>query len=269
MWGLAGAFGGRVLLRMEDHDRSRSRPEFEASILRDLAWLGFEADAPPARQSERGAIYDAALRRLEGRGLVYACACSRREIEATSARLDDPVTQETPYAGTCRDRRLDPGTVAARRIRLADDVVEFVDLRLGPGAQRPSSQCGDVLARDRRGNWTYQFAVVVDDLDQRVDVVVRGEDLLTSTGRQVLLARMLGRAEPPRFLHHPLVLRPDGTKLSKSNRDQGIGELRDAGVSAARVLEMAAAAGGLARELDRGNAHGDALRSRGAGILFR
>jgi glutamyl-tRNA synthetase/glutamyl-Q tRNA(Asp) synthetase len=116
-------------------------------------------------------------------------------------------------------------------------------LRPSEGAVAPA---GDLPIRDRRGNWTYGFCVVVDDLRQEIDLIVRGADLLEATATQMRLARILGRASPPTFLHHPLVRRPDGSKLSKSGGDTGVRELRAAGVSAAEVLERAANATGLA-----------------------
>jgi len=243
VWGLARAFGGRVLLRIEDHDRARSRKEFEEAILEDLEWLGFRPDEPPVRQSEREKKYEEALARIEGAGLVYACACSRKTIEAAAG----PAAGEIRYPGTCREAAVDGGKEQARRIRLERETISFRDLRLGPMEQVPSDQAGDILVRDRHGHWTYQFAVVVDDFDQGVDLVVRGEDLLPSTGRQIQLARLLGRTSPPRFLHHPLILRPDGQKLSKSNRDAGVRDLRAQGFRVERVLGEAAAALGLTR----------------------
>jgi glutamyl-tRNA synthetase/glutamyl-Q tRNA(Asp) synthetase len=121
----------------------------------------------------------------------------------------------------------------------------FEDLRLGPLEQTPAAQCGDLLIRDRDGQWTYQFAVTVDDMRDDVTLVVRGEDLLASTGRQIALARALGRDTPPRFLHHPLILKPDGEKLSKASGDAGVRELRTAGLAPAEVIARAAAAAGL------------------------
>jgi glutamyl-tRNA synthetase/glutamyl-Q tRNA(Asp) synthetase len=112
---------------------------------------------------------------------------------------------------------------------------------MGPQEQDPSRQCGDVLIRDRLGNWTYQFAVVVDDWKQDVNLVVRGEDLLDSTGRQIQLARLLGRAEPPRFLHHRLLMKSASQKLSKSDGDTGVRDLRSKGWSATDVLRAASA----------------------------
>ena len=244
-WGAARASGGRVLLRVEDHDRVRSRPEYERALVEDLGWLGFEPDAPAVRQSERGALVEAALARLDAAGLVYVCDCTRRAIQARAPGGD---AEELRYPGTCRGRGLAAAASPMRRVRLPPEAIEFDDLRLGPCRQVPAEQCGDPLARDRDGNWTYQFAAAVDDFEQGIDLVVRGEDLLASTGRQIQLAHLLGRARPARFLHHPLIRRPDGAKLSKSERDTGVRELRAAGWSAGRVLGAAAAAAGLLAE---------------------
>lgn len=240
VWGLARARGGRVLLRVEDHDRVRSSAAFERALFEELDWLGLAPDEPPTRQSERGEIYARALARLESDGRVYVCGCSRREILAAG-----DAGEELRYPGTCRDRGLPAGASPIRRLRLDPESVEFDDLRLGARRQRPSEQCGDLAARDRDGNWTYQFAVTVDDLEQGVDLVIRGEDLLASTGRQILLGALLGRSRPARFLHHPLIRRDDGAKLSKSSRDTGLRELRKAGWPPERVLGAAAHAVGL------------------------
>ena len=126
-------------------------------------------------------------------------------------------------------------------MRLEPSVERFVDLRLGAQEQRPSEQCGDLLVRDRDGNWTYQFAATVDDYVQGVNLVIRGVDLLASTGRQIQLARLLGRAEPPAFLHHPLIMKSPEQKLSKADGDTGIRELRAAGWTPSRVIERALA----------------------------
>jgi glutamyl-tRNA synthetase/glutamyl-Q tRNA(Asp) synthetase len=268
VWGVARSMGGRVLLRIEDHDRQRSRAVFAAEILSDLAWLGFDADDPPVRQSERGDIYSHALDTLRVRGLVYACGCSRAEIVATAARPALQPDDEIWYPGICRDRGLTERPGLGLRVRLEPSVERFVDLRHGPQEQRPSEQCGDLLVRDREGNWTYQFAATVDDWVQGVTHVIRGDDLLPSTGRQIQLARLLGRAEPPQFLHHPLIMKsPTGLrelfassslrpgtpepaakaaqKLSKSDRDTGIRDLREQGWSPERVIGHAASLAGL------------------------
>src|SRR5262249_11613746 len=236
VWRETRARGGRVLLRIEDHDRQRSRREYEAEVLDDLAWLGFAADEPLVRQSERGEIYERALARLRSQGFVYACNCSRATIAAATemtgagapfqGALGRPEMAavhsdeaERRYPGTCRDRGLAEGPGVGVRVRLEPTVERFVDLRHGPQEQRPSEQCGDLLVKDREGHWTYQFAATVADYVQGVTLVVRGDDLLASTGRQIQLARLLGRAEPPQFLHHALIMKSPQQKLSKSDGD--------------------------------------------------
>ena len=236
VWGLAGALGGRVLLRIEDHDRIRSRPAFEAALLEDLDWLGFVASEgrhPVLRQSDAPGIYQEALDRLRRGHRVYACECSRKEIAGER------------YRGRCRDRGLEERAGVGVRVVVGSTVERFEDPLLGPIEQAPANQCGDLLLRDRDGHWTYQFAATVDDHRQRVTLVIRGRDLVSSTGRQIALARMLGREVPPVFLHHPLIVKPDGEKLSKSNGDTGVRELREQGVPASEVIGRAAAAVGL------------------------
>ncbi len=249
VWSIARAFGGSVIVRIEDHDRQRSRDVYEASIRDDLHWLGLAGDNVsldvPAilRQRDADAVYAAALMQLESAGRVYACRCSRRQIAA----LGDSA-EELRYPGTCRDANVSASETLARRLRLPDDVVRFDDLRHGAIAQRPAEQCGDLLLRDRLGQWTYQFAVVVDDLRHGITVVIRGDDLLASTGRQRMLASFLGETLSRRLLHHPLLRHPDGAKLSKSRGDAGLSELRASGWSPARVLGHAAWLGGLQQE---------------------
>lgn len=262
VWGIARAFGGRVLLRIEDHDRGRCRPAYERGILDDLDWLGLEPDGHgpdafragplPQRQSDNGARYAHHLARLEADGLVYPCTCSRRDVARAvgidgAGGADDPIDgRELRYPGTCRTAGRAPDSTVARRVVMHAGTTEaFDDLRLGHREQDPDLQCGDLLARDRAGNWTYQFAVVVDDVEQGVDLIIRGEDLLASTGRQLRLARLIGRDAPPRFLHHPLLRHPDGSKLSKSAGDTGLRELREAGRTRAEVLGLAAHLSGL------------------------
>jgi len=238
----------RVLLRIEDHDAQRCRTIYDAAILEDLAWLGFAADAPPVRQSDRGTIYERALAKWQEQGLVYVCGCSRRETQEGQRGREGQEGlegQEIRYRGTCRDRGLADGPGMSLRVRLEPTVEHFVDLRHGLQEQRPSEQCGDLLIRDREGNWTYQFAVTVDDFEQGVTLVVRGDDLLASTGRQLALARLLGRSEPARFLHHPLLMKSATQKISKSDGDTGVRDLRARGWSPENVIGLAAAMGGL------------------------
>jgi glutamyl-Q tRNA(Asp) synthetase len=235
-WGVARALGGRVLLRLEDHDRIRSRPEYEQAILEDLDWLGFipdEGRTPVVRQSDTPEIYREVLNELKRAYHVYACDCSRSHIGGER------------YAGRCRNRGLSEIRGRGIRIQLGDNLVRGDDLLAGPFEQTPAEQCGDLLLRDRDGHWTYQFAVTVDDLRQGVTLIIRGEDLLSSTGRQILLAQMLGRPSPACFLHHPLLIGPQGEKLSKSAGDSGVRELRAQGMEPEHVIGRAAALVGL------------------------
>ena len=254
VWETARSRGARVLLRIEDHDRERCRPEYEAGILEDLDWLGlrpdvyptdsFRAGVCPGRQSDREHVYLAAVDVLRGKGLAYGCDCSRRTIETADPEdtADPPnagSNAERCYRGRCRDRGLPLADGYGWRVRIDPGVERFVDGLLGPQVQAPSEQCGDLLIRDRRGNWTYQYAVTVDDWEQEIDLVIRGVDLLPSTGRQIRLARLLGRERPPGFVHHPLIMKSAQQKLSKSDRDTGIRDLRAQGWSAAQVIDAA------------------------------
>lgn len=224
VWGMARARGGAVLLRIEDHDRQRSRPEYETALLDDLDWLGFSPDiyrtdefrqgACRGRQSDRDDVYRTALAGLVERDLVYGCDCSRRQLESQL------------YPGTCR----------ARGLSLAEGVGWRVRMETG---------AGDLLVRDRLGNWTYQWAVTVDDTVQQITHVIRGRDLEDSTPRQIALAHLLGRAVPPEFVHHPLVMKSPTQKISKSDGDTGVRELRASGWTAARVIGHAASLVGL------------------------
>jgi glutamyl-tRNA synthetase/glutamyl-Q tRNA(Asp) synthetase len=239
VWGLSRALGGRVALRIEDHDRGRWRPRYESGIVEDLEWLGLEADIAAVRQSERTDLYESALRSL---ARVYPCVCSRRDIAGVAG---EPGASEVRYPGTCRTNSIPESSTAARRVHIDPGTESFDDIACGAQTQDPDAQCGDVLLRDRTGNWSYQFAVVVDDMAQNIDVVIRGQDLLASTGRQLRLARLLGRTSPPAYLHHALILRPDGSKLSKSDGATGLRDLRAGGWSAERVLGEAARLAGL------------------------
>jgi glutamyl-tRNA synthetase/glutamyl-Q tRNA(Asp) synthetase len=233
-------------VRVEDHDRIRSRPEYEAAILDDLQWLGFlpsgsESErATISRQSDRHAIYEDALERLRAAYPVFACDCSRSEIGGER------------YPGRCRDRGLPDAPGHGLRLRMEPGRESFEDLLLGPLEQSPADQCGDLLIRDRDGHWTYHFAVTVDDLHEQITLVVRGADLVSSTGRQIRLARMLTSAGVPHqarplpfsYVHHPLVVDAKGEKLSKSEGAAGVRNLRQR-LTPAEVIGAAAAAVGL------------------------
>ena len=245
VWALARQQGARVLLRIEDHDRERCRPEYERAILDDLDWLGFVPDVFPtvtfragrcdSRQSDRHTIYESAARELESRGFLYGCKCSRQEI-ADAGGLSE--SGELFYPGTCRDRRISLTSGVAWRLRMESETETFTDMLCGAHTQNPAEQCGDVVIRDRLGNWTYQFVASVDDFRQGIDLVIRGRDLLESTGRQIRIARLLGRTQPATFAHHELVMKSPQQKLSKSDGDTGIRDLRARGLTAHDVRAM-------------------------------
>lgn len=248
-FGLGRHLGADVLLRIEDHDRSRARPEYEQAIFMDLGWLGFvprnaefRFGVPSRfRQSDNDTAYAHALEVLKASHQVYACDCSRKQIAD-----EGDFGGELRYLGRCRDRDLPldaPG--AGLRVALPDEVMTFDDLILGQNTQAPARQCGDLLLRDRLGQWTYQFAVTVDDLDQGVDLVIRGQDLTESTGRQIWLGRALGRTRDARFAHHPLVRDPDGKKLGKRFFSEAVAKRRAAGERPEDVLGEALAALGV------------------------
>jgi glutamyl/glutaminyl-tRNA synthetase len=254
VWGIARAHGGQVVLRLEDHDRTRCRPEYEQALLDDLDWLGLQPDvfdtasfahdlhAHPARQSNQAARYETALSGLQDCGLVYPCRCTRKDI---AARAPHAAGEEPCYPGTCRHADVPPDETFARRVVLTEQSITFQDLRLGTLTQQPFRQCGDLLVRDRHAQWTYQFAVVVDDMAHDIDVIIRGEDLLASTGRQLQLARVLGRRSVPRVLHHTLLVHADGSKLSKAAHDTSLRDLRTAGERPEMLLGRAARRAGL------------------------
>ena len=257
VWGLARALDGRVLLRIEDHDRQRSRREAEQSMLDDLDWLGLTPDIYPTsayrhgssdgRQSERDEIYRHALAPLIAAGLVYGCRCTRAQLSENAADSGAGQTStELRYPGTCRHERIALEDGVGWRLVIEPGEEAFDDAIVGARVQDPAAQCGDLLLRDRLGNWTYQCVATIDDMVQGVTLVVRGQDLLASTGRQIRLARLLGRTVPAAFAHHPLVMKSETQKLSKSDGDSGIRDLRSQGWSASDVLGHAAGIAGLA-----------------------
>jgi len=251
VWGLARRLRADVLLRIEDHDAERSRPDYETHLLDDLDWLGFVPDRYPtaafragrceSRQSDRHDVYRAAVDTLQTQGRVYACTCSRQDI----AQQQLAGALSVVYPGTCRDRHVPLGDDVTWRVRMESGDETFVDLLRGPTTDDAARRHGDPAIRDRRGNWTYGFAVVVDDLTQAVDLVIRGDDLYEATVGQIRLARILGRDAPARFAHHAVVMKSATQKLSKSDGDTGIAELRRRQWTPQRVIGHAAALAGL------------------------
>jgi glutamyl/glutaminyl-tRNA synthetase len=253
VWGLARRVGGRVLLRIEDHDRQRCREEYEAALLDDLDRLGIAADEPstdelragpsPYRQSDNGPVYAAAVERLSEVTEVYACDCTRSTFgawrEANGRSWAGP-----GCPGGCRARELQASPDLGLRAAIGEGDEAWADALLGSRAG-PVAPDGDPLVRDRNGNWTYALCVVADDLRHGVDLVVRGEDLVDSTPAQIRLFHLLGRSAPPAFAHHPLVRRPDGSKLSKADGATAVGDQMDSGRTVTELIGEAACAVGL------------------------
>ena len=209
-WLQVRAEGGRMLLRMEDVDPQRSKPEFADGWRRDLAWLGLDWDEEVAPQSQRGPRYAEALANLTSQGLVFACRCTRRDMEeAVSAPHGSFMGS---YPGTCADGRWPLDGAGARRLRYPDDAV---------------------VLRRADGAWAYQLAVVVDDMDQGVSHIVRGRDLEDSAPLQGFLHRALGNSRPPEVAHAPLWMGPDGHRLSKRHGSVGV---RNSGLEAAQAV---------------------------------
>ena len=234
-WLSARSQGGSVVLRIEDLDDRCKRPELAAQLIDDLAWLGLEWDEGPYYQHDRLNLYEAALHQLQDAGLTYPCFCTRAELHAASA---PHASDGTPiYRGACRGLsaeeivRRSTLRAPATRLRvpavddLVDDVVEFVDRTYGAQCEALATECGDFLVRRSDGVFAYQLAVVVDDAAMGVTEVVRGCDLLGSTPRQIYLQHLLG-LPTPRYAHIPLLMSPDGRRLSKRDRDLDLGELR-------------------------------------------
>lgn len=235
-WLDARAHGGQWLVRIEDTDTPRCVPGADQTILQQLAACGLTPDEPPLYQSQRGTHYQTALDSLVSRQLAYPCACTRQDIEQAQTAAK-PRHGELVYPGTCRhglqgrparawrfltldceqNRHFAQETRAVTAINsIAQQEITWEDRRLGPQQQDVAQAVGDFVLLRADGFWAYQLAVVVDDAAQGITDVVRGEDLLDNTARQILLQRALG-LPTPRYLHLPLVLAENGEKLSKQN----------------------------------------------------
>jgi len=252
VWGMARAYGSEIVLRMEDHDRQRCKPAFEAAILDDLDWLGLQPDIAPTREFRSGATayrqsdnlpaYQDALSQLASRNKVYACSASRKELSRLLGRFSGT---ERPYPGLSRRNQQPPEANGQTRLHLPPCLVQLDDGLRGTMLQTPFAQCGDLQLRDRHGNFSYQFAVTLDDWHQSINWVIRGEDLLGSTGRQVQLGAMLGRPSPAQFYHHGLLHDTDGQKLSKRQFSTSLAERRASGATPGMLFAEAASAAGL------------------------
>lgn len=236
----ARALGGRISLRIEDLDPARCRPEYVDAALEDLRWLGLDWDGDPIFQSQRRERYRTAWRELRDLGLIYPCDRSRRDVRAAS--LAPHAEDEEPiYPPAWRSA---PGAAAAFttpsgtnwRFRVPDgERISFVDVRLGPTEFTAGRDFGDFLVWNRDDIPAYELAVVVDDIAMGITEVIRGEDLLLSTARQLLVYRALG-AVPPAFHHLPLVLDENGRRLAKRHAALSLKTLRDSGQTPAELL---------------------------------
>ncbi len=253
-WLDARARGGQWLVRLEDIDTPRCVAGADQLILHQLAACGMLSDEPVLWQSGRGAVYQRALDQLIAQGDAFPCACSRQDIERTLLAAGTPRERHhaAVYPGTCRDG-LHGRTARAWRFRVPHGApVTWTDRRLGAQSQQVDTAVGDFILKRADGLWAYQLAVVVDDADQGITHVVRGEDLADNTPRQMLLQRALQRPTP-RWLHTPLVLGDNGEKLSKQNGAQPL-DLHDpvrALNQAARALDLPAAEGPVPEVLAR------------------
>ena len=246
--------GGTMVLRLEDLDRARCKPAFCAGVEEDLRWLGLDWDEGGLgggalyRQSLRDEAYRAALEQLAAKDLLYPCFCTRGQLHAASAphRSDGDVI----YPGTCRELTDEERAERAKmrkpavRIRVPDEEIGFVDRLQGAYSENLAQMCGDFILRRSDGVFAYQLAVVMDDAAMGVTEVVRGQDLLTSTPRQIYLQRLLG-FDTPSYCHVPLLCAADGRRLSKREADLTLQALRKNGVAPETIVGRLAHAAGL------------------------
>lgn len=261
-WLQARARGGAFVLRIEDLDRPRAIPGAAERICEELRWLGLDWDegpdvggpCGPYIQSLRTALYDEAISSLKALGRLYPCFCSRQEIARASSAPHGPQDDGPRYPGTCRDlspeaahAKAAAGRSPALRFRVAPGPSSFCDGLRGPVAIDLEASVGDFVVRRADGLHAYQLAVAVDDARMGITDVLRGDDLLTSTPRQIQLFEALGLAAP-RYWHAPLVLGPGGERLAKRNGEAQLGSLRASGVAPERIVAELARSAGLADE---------------------
>lgn len=249
-WWRARLGGGRLLMRLEDLDGPRAKPEMAAAALEDLRWLGLDWDGEDYVQSSGLAEIEAAAARLEMSGLAYACVCSRGDVRAAQSAPQQGEA-EPRYPGTCRDKyasvaaaQAETGKAAGLRLRVPDGNVVVKDELSGEHVFDVQAEVGDFLIAKRDHAPAYQLAVVVDDARQGVTEVVRGEDLLASSARQRLLQQALG-LPAVRYVHVPLVLDEEGRRLAKRHDDLSLRELREGGTDPRAIVAWAARSCGI------------------------
>ena len=216
--------GGKLVLRMEDLDTQRTSAEFAGILREDLLWLGLDWDEETPPQSRRSAVYDKYFEILREKGLLYPCYCTRSQLHSVNApHLSDGTYV---YPGTCRNLTSPPpGRDPSWRVMVPDKLWEFTDTVFGPQTENLLTDCGDFVVRRADGVYVYQLAVTVDDGEAGVTEVVRGMDLLGSSARQMYLQELFGFPHP-QYAHVPMLLSPDGRRLSKRDRDLDLGQLR-------------------------------------------
>lgn len=248
-WLLARQAGWRVLFRMEDLDTPRTKPGADRQAIDDLTWLGLDWDGPVLYQSTRDAAHRRAMQTLIDAGAAYPCICSRKDVQAAASapQEGDPQDRQVTYPGTCRGRfssaelaRSQADRDPAWRVRVDDTAIEFDDGFAGLQRFELSRTCGDFVIFRNEGLIGYQLAVVVDDHDAGVDCIVRGDDLLDSTARQIHLRRLLGCHDAERYWHVPLVRGADGLRLAKRHGDTRISTYRNGNVTRQRMLGLLA-----------------------------
>jgi glutamyl-tRNA synthetase len=255
-WLFIRCSGGRYILRIEDLDRPRVRPGSTDTILEDLRWLGLDWDEgpdiggeyAPYTQSERLSIYEHYLKQLQDRGLIYPCYCTRAEVAQAASITQQDEHSERRYPGTCRSLSTRQqkqyeaqGRRPALRFRVDDErVVHFHDLLRGLQQQQVQQSIGDFIVKRADGIFAYQFAVVVDDGLMRINQVVRGDDLLSSTARQILLFETLGFPVPA-FAHMPLLRDEQGQRMAKRTNSSGLTPYKEAGITPEIVVGKLAA----------------------------
>jgi glutamyl-tRNA synthetase len=249
-WLFARSAGARFLMRVEDLDQARSRPHFELAQLDDLAAIGLDWDGEVVRQSERRALYEDAIARLDADGRLYPCYCTRAEIRESASAPHGPLP-EGAYPGTCRRltaahraQRMTSGRPPALRLDAGAACVGFTDRVMG----QHEGVVDDLVVRRNDGAPAYNLAVVVDDAAQDVGEVVRGADLLETTPRQLLLARLLG-VSAPSYAHVPLMLGADGARLAKRHGAVTLDDRRALGETPAHVRASLLGSVGLPGEL--------------------
>ena len=250
-WASVRSQNGSFILRVEDLDIRAHNPQYTSLLLDDLQWLGLTWDRGPFFQSKRTKLYQDALLKLKQQELLYPCFCSRADLHAAQAPHASDGTYV--YAGTCRNlsqserKELSSHKIPATRIHVPNKIYAFEDKVYGSTSQNLAESCGDFIVQRADGVFAYQLAVVVDDADMGITEVVRGSDLLSSTPRQLYLQDVLGLSHLT-YAHLPLLVAPDGRRLSKRNHDLDLGVLRSQGKTPEEILGFLAYCVGLTEE---------------------